>query len=96
MNSMMVFLHEIKLTLQIFLHVFDSYRVEVEKYYQTTGDISMLSFYFFKRYEDAQEFVRSYKRPFYRISLYFQSKGLSCLCNIDCKALVTKADLRNV
>ncbi len=96
MNTMMVFLHEIKLTLQIFLHVFDSYRVEVEKYYLTTGDISMLSFYFFKRFEDAQEFVKSYKRPFYRISLFAQNRGLSCLCNIYNEALVTKLDLSKV
>lgn len=69
------------------------YRIEVEKFYLESGDGTMLTIHFFSSFLRAQEFAKSYGKPYYRISIYKQLAGLDILCNIESGAWATKSDL---
>lgn len=84
--------HRIKLIISLFTNLKYRYRVDVEDYFPETWDATVLNYYYFNEFAKAQKFVREYKKPFYIIRLFEQSKKGFILVNLDTGQLATRAD----
>lgn len=85
-----------KLVFQLITMRNRKYRIEVEKYYLGSGDVTMLSFHFFQTFMDAQRFVKGYWKPYYRMSIHDQRGEIEALCNIETGAWATESDLKSI
>ena len=88
------FLQKCKLTVSLFLHLKNRFKVEVEKYYLSSGNVSMLSIYFFNTFEEAKNFATNYNKPYYRIVIYEQGERGNFQCNFETGSWLTKSDER--
>ena len=87
-----------KVRLTFYLLVFRKYRyrVEIDKYYPESGDATFLSLKFFQLFPDAQNYVKTYRKPFYKIAIYEQRGNNSYLSNIETGVWATTSDLKRI
>lgn len=90
------FTHRINLVLTLFTKMKYRYRVEVEDYFHETWVSTLMNYYHFNYFDEAQKFIRGYKKPYYIIRLFEQEKGGFQLCNIDTGQLATQQDERGI
>ncbi len=88
------FLLKSKLTIKLFLHLKSRFKVEVEQYFLESGNVTMLSIYFFNTFEEAKNFATQYNKPYYRIVLYEQGEKDNFQCNFETGAWLTRSDQR--
>ena len=89
-------IHRIKLIVTLFTKARYRYRVEVEDYYPETWDSTVLNYYHFNDFSDAQKFIERYSKPFYIIRLFEQEKFGFTLCNINTEQLATLEDEKGI
>ena len=90
------FVNNVKLMCNMFASRKFQYRVEIDQYYPESGDASFLSLNFFHLFPDAQNSVKNYTKPFYKIAIYEQRGNNSYLCNIETGTWATTSDLKRI